>query len=566
MNFVKRSASHAAAPTAPLYAALFFSVVSVCVLVGCADRVRMPSPEQLAAFEQAGSVQPVVDMESIQRARLYTGAYHVVPGDVLEFTMPMLLRAVSAAEVKAAQTQTRDDPPYICRVSPQGTITLPAVGEMQVMGKSLAEIEEDVIDAYRRYIVLRPSVFVRVLEYKTYRVAISGAVTKAGVYALRGDQMSLGALLMEAGGIVKEGAATIRIGRLEQTRLRPSRQASLLPLAATGAHEARQDVQMTESRRNMTGGSASRPTAKREVTVIFQREGALNTTGWLALQQGDEVLVHRWLDLGNEPQRQAFLRSAGAMSTQIVPDDLQAKLSRLAGYLESRSANPQTGLTTSIPGWEAIHADLFMTHVREATTDTTTDSWSMAAGGGTTSRAGTPVAGAIHAGAISIGATVAGAVDVMSGDTTTLVLPVKGWNIPFRDVALQEGDTVVVEQMEMPLFCVLGLVTRPGNFPYPPMAQYTITQAIGFAGGLDAVADPRYVTIYRLTKDGSIARVPLRLIEHGEFTQALGTPIRPGDVIAVEHTPRTRMNTVVNNLLRVNTGVYLTGNDLWGSN
>jgi len=562
MNFANYSSpSCEAARTAFLHAALFISGVVLVWLAGCGDRVRTPSPEQLAAFEEAGSAQPVVDMESIQRARLYTGAYRVVPGDVLEFTMPTLLRAVSAAEVKAAQMQTRDDPPYICRVSPQGTITLPAVGEMRVTGKSLAEIEENVINAYRRYVVLHPSVFVRVSEYKTCRVAISGAVTKPGVYALRGDQMFLGALLMEAEGIIKEGAATIRIGRLDQTRMRPSRQASLLPLAATGAHEARQDVQMAESGQDMMGAPASRPTAKREVTVIFQREGALNTTGWLALRRADEILVHRWLDLGNEPQRQAFLRSVGATSRQIVLDDLQAKLSQLAGHLESRWDNPRTGLTASIPGWEAIHADLFMAHIREAATDTTTDSWSMAAGGGTTSRAGTLVAGTI-----GIGTTVAGVSDAMSGDTTTLVLPVKGWNIPFRDVALQEGDTVVVEQMEVPLFCVLGLVARPGNFDYPPMAQYTVAQAIGFAGGLDAVADPRYVTIYRLTQDGSIVRVPLRLIEHGEFTQALGTRIRPGDVIAVEHTPRTRMNTVVNNLLRVNTGVYLTGNDLWGSN
>ena len=137
-------------------------------------------------------------------------------------------------------------------------------------------------------------------------------------------------------------------------------------------------------------------------------------------------------------------------------------------------------------------------------------------------------------------------------------------NIPFRDIALEEGDTAVVEPVQMPLFSVLGLVSKPGNFPYPPNAEYNLTQAIAYAGGLDPVAEPRYVTIYRLKDDNSIARVPFRLIEDGEFTDAMATPIRPGDVVAIEHTARTRTNTAINNLVRINTGLYVRGEDLWG--
>jgi len=53
------------------------------------------------------------------------------------------------------------------------------------------------------------------------------------------------------------------------------------------------------------------------------------------------------------------------------------------------------------------------------------------------------------------------------------------------------------------------------------------------------------------------------LIRDGEFTDALGTPIRPGDVVAIEHTLRTRTNTTINNLVRINTGLYVRGEDLW---
>jgi len=77
------------------------------------------------------------------------------------------------------------------------------------------------------------------------------------------------------------------------------------------------------------------------------------------------------------------------------------------------------------------------------------------------------------------------------------------------------------------------------------------------------VARPYYATIYRLAEDGSVVRVPFRLLKHDEFTEALGTPLRPGDVVAVENTPRTRMNTAIRDLLRIDAGFYITGNDLW---
>jgi len=348
-------------------------MISVLLLAtaGCSDQVRMPTADELAAFDAAGSVTPTVDMGRIQKAKLKTGPYRVVSGDVLEFTMPALLQAVTAAEVQAAQARRQEDYPYLARVSDAGTIALPGVGPMTAAGLSLAEIEANVVKAYQDYVVLTPSVFVRVSEYKTAKVYIAGAVESPGVYNLRDDQMTLSYLLTEAGGISEAGAAVVRIVRSEHT--------------AT------------------SGRAAAKP----------------------------------------------------------------------------------------------------------------------------------------------------------------IVLPVVSTNIPYRDMALAEGDTVVVEQIQMPLFSVLGLVARPGNFPYPPSAEYNITQAIAYAGGLDPVADPRYVTIYRLNQDGSVVRVPFKLKDKNEFTDALGVAIRPGDVVAIEHTPRTRTNLIVNNLVRVNTGIYIRPDDLW---
>ena len=152
-------------------------------LAGCSDQVRPPTPEEMAAFERAGSIKPVVDMDRIERAKLKTGPYRVVPGDVLEFTMPALLQAATAAEVQAAQARNQPvSPPYLARVRDNGAIVLPAVGSMTVVGLSLAQIEEQVTNAYKSYIVPQPSVFVRVSEYRTAKVYISGAVAKTRAF------------------------------------------------------------------------------------------------------------------------------------------------------------------------------------------------------------------------------------------------------------------------------------------------------------------------------------------------------------------------------------------------
>jgi polysaccharide biosynthesis/export protein len=337
---------------------------------------------------------PQVDLDRLEKAKLKTGPYRVVPGDVLELTMPTLLQAATAAEVQAAQGRGQVNPylaPYLARVRDNGAITLPAVGSVPVAGLSLAQIEEQVTEAYRSYFVPHPSVFVRVAEYKTAKVYVTGAVQTPGVYALQADQMTLSSLLTQAGGISEVGAAVVRL-----------------------------------------------------------------------------------------------MRSGGAG-----------------------------------PAAEAAHT-------------------------------APPAASLVSAQGAKMG-----------DDSGPILLPVVSTNIPYRDVALDEGDTVVVEPVQMPMFSVLGLVMRPGNFPYPPGTQYNLTQAIAYAGGLDPVARPRYATVYRLAEDGSVVRVPFHLIRKSQFTDALGTPIRPGDVVAVEHTPRTRFNTAVRDLLRINAGVYITGRDLW---
>jgi protein involved in polysaccharide export with SLBB domain len=465
---------------------------------GCNDNIRTSTPEQLAAFEKSEPVPPAVDLQRIEEARLQVGPYRAVPGDVLEFTMPALLQAVSAAEVAAAKNRTQDERPYLCRVTERGTIELPAAGEVAVAGLSLSLIEAKVADAYRKLVALRPSVFVRVFEYKTSNIYVTGAVEKPGVYALRGDQMTLahllneaggilmreagGALMREGGGVSGPGAALIRITSLDQSE---------------GGPQARALADRT-----------IRDRGDGRIAIAFTPEGSYGTAGRLVLSRGERALLNERLDLRNELQRRATLGKLSEIDTGFSILDLEERLVAVADRAGANLGG-QTSLAWLNP--------------------------TVGAGTGT----------------------------VTPRRPEAVVLPVYGLNIPFTNVALREGDTVVVERLQVPMFSVVGLVRSAGNFPYPPDTQYNLMQAVAFAGGLDPVADPRYATIYRLTAEGSIVRVPFQLVEDGELTEALRTPIKPGDVVAIEHTPRTRRNTIINNLIRINTGVYLTGSDLW---
>ena len=385
--------------------ALFLSVLFSIYLFGCSDNVRLPSAEQLAEFENAGPLQPEVDISRLVKAKIGTGPYRVVPNDLLELQIPAILRLVNVGQLDSPELLK----PYLCRVYDDGTITLPIIGKVQATGKTLAEIETIITNAYypRWYSVKRPSIVARVLEYHTAKVSIVGAVEDPGIYELRSDQMSLVSLIMTAGGIIDDGAAVIRVTHNDQ------------PTPA-----ARQE----------------------EDSISIHLKHLLNVLG-----------------------------PAGAAETADVTDS---------------------------------------------------------------------------AGLVS--------------ENESIVLPVKGLNIPFADLALRDGDAVEVERLELPLVTVVGLVNKPGNFPYPPDVQYNLMQALAFAGGFDQAAEPRYTTVYRQKADRTIVNATFKVIDGSKLTYASNVLIKPGDIVAVEHTPRTRTNLFLERVFRINMGLYVPISDIIG--
>ena len=495
-------------------ALLFLCVWLSLTLAGCGDQVRLPSAQQLAEFESAEPPRPRADIGPLAAAKLDDGPYRVVAGDVLEVTIPSVL---SATSVQASAMPTGNAPrACVCRVANDGTIAMPVAGRIEVAGQSPAEIDTAIAAAYcPQYSVQPPSVYTRVLEFCTRKVSVMGDVAKPGVYSLRNDEMSLVSLLTAAGGIRDNDAALIRINRSASHVGRKT--------ACPGSNsDTRQSLQPDAAVSLVSATDAFAEEVAAYLEMSFTQNDPSSATGQLAISLHGKLVTSEHLDLSNESEMQAFadkLTQKGLEPAEVMT--IQRRVCALAEQLaDPRSQvrrEKQCCNTAEGQGEEGIYpiegdAALLLAEKRQ-----------------------TPL---------------------VSG---TLVLPVGCGDIPFEDVALQAGDRVVVERREPPLFTVIGLVEQPGNFPYPRGAQYNLIQAIAFAGGGDRITEPRYATVYRLNDDGEIVSVVLPIAHdssRGRHTDAMQTKIKPGDVVALEHTPRTRSNVVLNRLFRINLGIY----------
>jgi protein involved in polysaccharide export with SLBB domain len=85
-------------------------------------------------------------------------------------------------------------------VDEAGFLVLPLVGEVQVAGKSVARLEEEMVRRYREF--FRDPI---ILITPLYRINVLGAVAKAGLYPVD-PTMTISDLLAQAGGLAPNGS------------------------------------------------------------------------------------------------------------------------------------------------------------------------------------------------------------------------------------------------------------------------------------------------------------------------------------------------------------------------
>jgi len=125
----------------------------------------------------------------------FTQEYRVGPKDLLEIS------------VFGADELSRT-----VRVSEDGKVTLPLLGEVLVDGLTKSELEKKLADLLGEKYVQNPQVTVFIREYQSKRVSVLGAVEKPGPYQLLG-RLTLMQIVSEAGGLTRDAGSDIIIIR-----------------------------------------------------------------------------------------------------------------------------------------------------------------------------------------------------------------------------------------------------------------------------------------------------------------------------------------------------------------
>jgi len=170
----------------------------------------------------AGSQNEKTDQERLtllwqQRTKEQSnGEFPIGPGDVLEINIQAL-----------AELQNRP-----VRVSGEGTIKLPWIGEMKAEGFTDATLTEEIKRKLQEHYMYDPQVHIFVREYHSRQVAILGAVSRPGLYNLATETDTLLDMIALAGGMTEGAALRLNFFPGEQAAsTKEARLASASPVA-----------------------------------------------------------------------------------------------------------------------------------------------------------------------------------------------------------------------------------------------------------------------------------------------------------------------------------------------
>ena len=98
------------------------------------------------------------------------------------------------------------------RVSGEGVITLPLIGEVHVAGLTVEQVAKKITARLSDGYIIDPNVSVFVAEFKSKKTIIMGQVLKPGIYTLSGNTTFL-ELISLAGGLTREAGEKATIKR-----------------------------------------------------------------------------------------------------------------------------------------------------------------------------------------------------------------------------------------------------------------------------------------------------------------------------------------------------------------
>ena len=126
---------------------------------------------------------------------------------MLIFSIPVASLAqdyvVGEGDVLRIVVYDHDDLTTTARVSGEGVITFPLIGQVEVKGLTLSRIADKITSLLADGYVVNPQVNIFIQEFRSKKAFIMGEVQKPGLYVLSGQTTFMG-LLAEAGGLTKD--------------------------------------------------------------------------------------------------------------------------------------------------------------------------------------------------------------------------------------------------------------------------------------------------------------------------------------------------------------------------
>jgi polysaccharide biosynthesis/export protein len=174
-----------------------------------------PSPSSVHHEIPVASLDQAVDSNTDALENLWTvrmidrsaeasrAGFTLGPGDLLRISVPQI-------------PQLRD---RTFRVSEQGTISVPLLGEISVIGMTQQDLLNDLSNRTRKY-VYHPQVEVFLLRSENRQVAVLGAVKKPGRFMLTSRSDTIMTMISRAGGLNTDASARILLVPVPDTKAR----------------------------------------------------------------------------------------------------------------------------------------------------------------------------------------------------------------------------------------------------------------------------------------------------------------------------------------------------------
>ncbi len=182
-----------------------------------------------------------------------------------------------------------DDLSRIPTVQTDGAIALPLIGEIQVAGLTVGEVQRKITNLLAKDILVNPQVEVKVKEFQSQFVSVVGEVNQPGRKPLRGRTRLIDALI-EAGGFTARASGEVLITRLDST-LQEGRQMMAVRISSSGTPTLQDQINLELPLKN---GDIITASPKQYVTVDgevnrpsrYAIEADLTVTGAVSLAGG----------------------------------------------------------------------------------------------------------------------------------------------------------------------------------------------------------------------------------------------------------------------------------------